>query len=254
MELKLVMPGTSCDQKIIDATPNQMLCAGLAGDTSYSASLKLSYINPKVTKSSTSPVATFKTEPLIPLTLAPTRVSAEQLEGGAVAYIGDQVDCPVDKSLKKLVELATARDSYTVCWPEAAWTAWQKGGRDWTNYLTLLKFAAPVPPAPVLIDQIMATNFSGSISLKFSIPEIPGFNQETMGLSLEVRAAGGVSSYGALPGTSATLDNFGPVVTVARLVLWCKSSCIPTSRRLELISPELSFTPIKNTWVPPTRN
>jgi secreted trypsin-like serine protease len=250
MELKLVMPGTSCDQKIIDATPNQMLCTGLSGDTSYSASLKLSYINPKVTKSSTSPVTTFKTEPLIPLTLAPTRVSAEQQEGGAIAYIGDQVDCPVDKSVKKLTESDLSRTSYTFCWPEAAWTAWQKGGRDWTNFLNLKKFTAPVPPAPILVEQIMVTDFSGSINLKFSIPQIPGFDASTMGLMLNTS---GGSGSGVEPGMTVTLQYFGPEMDyTAHITLWSK-----TVGGVEIKGPSLLIRTIKNTWVltdidPPT--
>ena len=94
MKLSLQMPGTNCDNKIIEAVPNQVLCSSLAGNTDYSASLKLAYQNSRLTQNSSSSITTFRTDQVIPLTEAPERVSAEQKEGGAVAYVGDQVDCP----------------------------------------------------------------------------------------------------------------------------------------------------------------
>ena len=252
MQLKLLMPGTDCDNRLIDATPNQVLCTNLAGSTTYSGSLRLSYINPQVTKSSTSPLTTFKTDALIPLTEAPERVSAEQREGGAVAYIGDQVDCPTDKSVKKLIESDLSRTSYTICWPADALAAWEAGGRTWTNFLTKKKFNAPIPPAPILLEQIMATDFSGGLSLKFSVPEIPGFNPDTMGLSMSVVGTN-VSGSGPspLPGTTVTFTMIGPDLDyIATLMIWCKSSCAQSQTRLELFGPGLKFRTIKNTWTP----
>jgi len=252
MQLKLLLPGTSCDNTVIESTPNQVLCANLAGNTNYSASLQISYRNNRIPQSNTSSVTTFKSDAVIPLTEAPERVSTEQKEGGAVAYIGDQVDCPTDKSVKKLFELSNSRTSYTVCWPADALAAWEAGGRTWTNFLVRKKFNAPIPPAPILLEQIMATDFSGGLSLKFSVPEIPGFNRDTMGLELSVVGTN-VSGSGPspLPGTTVTVTMIGPELDyTATLMIWCKSSCAPNQTRLELFGPGLKFKTIKNTWVP----
>lgn len=252
MQLKLIAPGTSCDNTIIESTPNQVLCANLAGNTDYSASLQVSYRNNRIPQSNTSSITTFKSDALISLTEAPERVSAEQKEGGAVAYFGDQVDCPTDKSSRKIFELSPSRSSYTVCWPTDALAAWEAGGRTWTNFLVRKKFNAPIPPAPILLEQIMATDFSGGLSLKFSVPEIPGFNRDTMGLELSVVGTN-VSGSGPspLPGTTVTVTMIGPELDyTATLMIWCKSSCAPNQTRLELFGPGLKFKTIKNTWVP----
>jgi hypothetical protein len=252
MKITLQLAGTDCDKTVIEAVPNQLLCTGLAGNTNYSPSLKIAYQNSRINQSNTSPVATFKTDQLIPLTEAPDRVSAEQKEGGAVAYVGDQVDCPTDKGVRKLIESDLSRKSYTICWPADALAAWEAGGRTWTNFLTKKKFNAPIPPVPILLEQIMATDFSGGLSLKFSVPEIPGFNPDTMGLDMSVVGTN-VSGSGPspLPGTTLTFTMIGPELDyTATLMIWCKSSCAPSQTRLELFGPGLKFRTIKNTWVP----
>jgi len=251
MKITLQLAGTDCDKRVIEAVPNQLLCTGLAGNTNYSPSLKIAYQNSRINQSNTSPVATFKTDQLIPLTEAPDRVSVEQKEGGAVAYVGDQVDCPTDKGVKKLIESDLSRKSYTICWPADALAAWEAGGRTWTNFLTKKKFNGPIPPQPILVTQEMETDFSGGITAKFLIPAVPGFDPNSMSLSLESRYRTSVTSVGALPGLTLTVQDLDPEMEYqVNLVIYCLTVCGPSSTGLELWGPDYILKTIKNTWVP----
>lgn len=248
MQLTLNVPGTDCENRSVDATPNQVICSNLAGNTSYSASLKVSYRNSRIIQSNISSVTSFKTEPLIPLTEALNRVSAEQKEGGAVAYVGDQVDCPTDKSVKKLVELSDSRTSYTICWPADALAAWDAGGRTWTNFLTKKKFNGPIPPQPILVTQEMETDFSGGITAKFLIPAVPGFDPNSMSMSLRVYRDTSGTWVGALPGATLTVQDLGPEMEYqVNLFIRCLTVCGPSSTGLELWGPDYILKTIKNT-------
>jgi hypothetical protein len=248
MQLKLLAPGTSCDNTVVESTPNQVLCANLAGNTNYSASLQISYRNSRIPQSNTSSVTTFKSDAVIPLTEVPERVSTEQREGGAVAYIGDQVDCPTDKSVKKLFELSPSRSSYTVCWPADALAAWEAGGRTWSNFLVRKKFNAPIPPAPEVVEQVMVENFSGAIKVRFRVPQFSGFNSDTMTLQLLIHRNTSYTATGADLGQTTQLLDFGPELEYnAYIVITCKSSCPASTRSLEIRGPDLIFKTIKNT-------
>jgi hypothetical protein len=234
MDLRLHLPGASCDNQQILSTPTSISCSGLSGSTSYSTYLTISYTSNSLS-SNRSLTTSFTSTAVAAPVLAPSALTYNESTVGVIAYIGSGVSCPASNPIVAAEVNVTTGVSYTKCWPQAAWSAWLAGGTTWTNYLASFTVTLPTSPAPIVGAQ---TAGSSSISVAIQIPSISSFNNSTMQATLVVNGAPTCSSIVVTTGSTQTCSTLTANTTYSAYISISPLSGTATTTR----SSSVSFT------------
>ena len=242
MDLRLHLPGASCDNQQILSTPTSISCSGLTGSTSYSTYLTISYTS-NSSSSNRSSTTSFTSTAVAAPVLAPSALTYNESTVGVIAYIGSGVSCPASNPIVAAEVNVTTGVSYTKCWPQVAWSAWLAGGTTWTNYLATFTVTLPTSPAPIVGAQ---TAGSSSISVAIQIPSIANFNNSTMQATLMVNGAPTCSSVVVTPGSTQTCLTLTANTTYSAYISISPLTGSATTTRSSSVSFTTTALPVSN--------